>query len=426
MYWPKLTTDKIKSRVFDALNKNINYRKALVLGVPGTYLDSEVFYDDAPFLENAPFLSTLIANPNHIGCHTTGETEKVFKGTQELERELITICAEQIFEGDSNGQDGYVASGGTEANIQAMWIYRNYFMAEHKAKINEIAVMYSEDSHYSFSKGSNLLNLRPLVIKVSESTRAIDFTDLKEKLNEAKRSGIQFFIVNVNLSTTMFGSVDDVDKVIELLIENNVVFKLHIDAAFGGFIYPFTNPKSQYTFKNPHITSITIDAHKMMQTPYGTGIFLVRKGYLQYVCTEEAQYVSGKDHTLCGSRSGANAIAVWMILHNYGSEGWKAKMQSLIDRTTELCSQLDKLGVDYFRNEFLNIVAIKAKHISKTIAEKYILVADTHDGEPQWWKIVMLPHITRGNIDSFINDLKSEVKKNNLEKHNNENNKIYK
>ena len=106
MYWPKLTTDKIKSRVFDALNKNINYRKALVLGVPGTYLDSEVSYDDAPFLENAPFLSTLIANPNHIGCHTTGEAEKFFKGTQELERELITICAEKIFAGTPGEQDG--------------------------------------------------------------------------------------------------------------------------------------------------------------------------------------------------------------------------------------------------------------------------------------------------------------------------------
>lgn len=426
MYWPKLTTDKIKSRVFDALNKNINYRKTLVLGVPGTYLDSEVFYDDAPFLENAPFLSTLIANPNHIGCHTTGEAEKVFKGTQELEREVIAICAEQIFSGTPGEQDGYVASGGTEANIQAMWIYRNYFMAEHKAQINEIGVIYSEDSHYSFSKGTNLLNLQPIVINVDKSTRAIELCDFKKKLDEAKQKGIRYFIVNMNLSTTMFGSVDDIDKITGLLIENKIVFKLHVDAAFGGFIYPFTNPQSSFAFKNPLITSITIDAHKMMQTPYGTGIFLIRKGFLQYVCTEEAQYVTGKDHTLCGSRSGANAVAVWMILHNYGSEGWKMKMQSLIDRTSELCEQLDKLNIEYYRNGFLNIVAIKGKHISKTIAEKYILVADTYNGEPQWWKIVMMPHITRGNIDSFINDLKSEVKKNNLEKQNNENNKIYK
>ncbi|MEO6902999.1 MAG: pyridoxal-dependent decarboxylase [Bacteroidia bacterium] len=410
MYWPKLTSDKIKTRVFDALSKNINYRKAHILGIPGTYLDSEVFYDDAPFLENAPFLSTLIANPNHIGCHTTGEAEMIFRGTQELDKELIDICAEQIFDGSPNEQDGYVASGGTEANIQALWIYRNFFIKEKKATINEIALVYSEDSHYSFAKGTNLLNIESIVVPVDENTRELLLSNLEEKLNEAIAKGIKYFIVNLNLSTTMFGSVDDIDGVTNLLTKKNIVFKLHIDAAFGGFIYPFTNPKSLFTFQNPFITSFTIDAHKMMQTPYGTGIFLIRKGFMQYVCTEEAQYVTGQDHTLCGSRSGANAISIWMILHNHGSDGWKIKMQALLDRTTELCIQLDRLGIRYFRNPFLNIVTIRANCISKILAEKYILVPDNHGNEPKWWKIVMMSHITRGTIDLFINDLKAEMK----------------
>ncbi|MDF2438684.1 MAG: PLP-dependent enzyme glutamate decarboxylase [Bacteroidota bacterium] len=386
----------------------MNYRKSMVLGIPGTYLDSEVFYEDAPFLENAPFLSTLIANPNHIGCHTIGETEKIFKGTQEMEREMISICAEQVFGGNEAEQDGYVASGGTEANIQALWIYRNYFVKEYDAKINEIAVVYSEDSHYSFAKGANLLNLRSLVVNVNSDTRAIDTRDLKTKIRDVQKEGVNFFIVNLNLSTTMFGSVDDIDTVVDFLAENNLNFRLHIDAAFGGFIYPFTNPENSFSFKNAYITSITIDAHKMMQTPYGTGIFLIRKGFMKYVCTEEAQYVTGKDHTLCGSRSGANAIAIWMILHNYGSEGWKMKMQSLVDRTTELCCQLDKLGIEYFRNPFLNIIAIRAKYISSNIADKFVLVPDKHE-DPHWWKIVMMPHITKGNIDTFISELKTQT-----------------
>ena len=171
MYWPKLTSDKIKKRVFDALNKNVNYRKTPILGVPATYLDSEVFYDDAPFLENAPFLSTLIANPNHIGCHTLNGAEKIFIGTQELEKELIKLCAEQIFGGEEDAQDGYVASGGTEANIEAIWIYRNYFTNQYAANVNEIGVIYSEDSHYSLSKAVNLLNINSIVINTDENNR---------------------------------------------------------------------------------------------------------------------------------------------------------------------------------------------------------------------------------------------------------------
>ena len=380
------------------------------MGVPATYLDSEVFYDDAPFLENAPFLSTLIANPNHIGCHTLNGAEKLFNGTQELEKELIKLCAEQIFVGENDQQDGYVASGGTEANIEALWIYRNYFISEYKANVNQIAVIYSEDSHYSLSKGINLLNITSIVIDVDENTRELLISDFEKKIESALISGISYFIVNLNLSTTMFGSVDNINTVTTFLNKKNIIYKLHVDAAFGGFIYPFSNLDSSYTFKNINISSFTIDAHKMLQTPYGTGIFLIRKGLMQYVKTQEAQYVTGTDHTLCGSRSGANAIAVWMVLHNYGSEGWKTKMQALIDRTTDVCCELDKLGIHYYRNPYINIIAIRATDISTTIAEKYFLVPDSHEHEPQWWKIVVMPHITRGAIDSFVNDLKMGIK----------------
>ncbi|MES2287180.1 MAG: aminotransferase class I/II-fold pyridoxal phosphate-dependent enzyme [Bacteroidota bacterium] len=409
MYWPKLTSDKIKKRVINALNKNVNYRKTPILGVPATYLDSEVFYDDAPFLENAPFLSTLIANPNHIGCHTLNGTEKIFIGTQELEKDLIKLCAEQIFGGEEDAQDGYVASGGTEANIEAIWIYRNYFINQYEANVKEIGVIFSEDSHYSLSKAVNLLNINSIVINTDENNRELLLSDMEKKVDSALAKGIKYFIVNMNLSTTMFGSVDDIDKVTALLNKKKINYKLHIDAAFGGFIYPFTNTSNSYSFKNPNITSITIDAHKMLQTPYGTGIFLIRKGYMQYVKTTEAQYVPGTDHTLCGSRSGANAVAVWMVLHNHGSEGWKTKMRSLVDRTTDVCCQLDDLGIRYFRNPYINIIAIHATDIPSSVAEKYFLVVDSHEHEPKWWKIVIMPHITRGAIDTFINDLKSEI-----------------
>ncbi len=411
MHWPKLTSDKIKKRIIEALTKNVNYRKTPILGVPATYLDPEVFYDDAPFLNNAPFLSTLIANPNHIGCHTLGgDTEKLFKGTQEIEKELIKLCAEQIFYGNPDAQDGYIASGGTEANIEALWIYRNFFIKQYNAQPNEIALIYSEDSHYSLAKGSNILNINSIKISVEPTNRILNLLELEKKTELAKANGIKHFIVNMNLSTTMFGSVDDIDKVTMLLNRKNINYKLHVDAAFGGFIYPFSNPENSYTFKNPYITSFTIDAHKMLQTPYGTGIFLIRKGYMQYVRTTEAQYVAGTDHTLCGSRSGANAIAVWMVLHNYGSEGWKTKMQTLVDKTTDICYQLDEIGIRYFRNPYLNIIAIHASGISGSVASKYFLVADSYEHEPQWWKIVVMPHITRGSIDSFISDLKSEIK----------------
>ena len=127
--WNKKSQEEIKEYVFNALNKNVNYNTQNVLGIPASYLNDEVFSQDETFLKEAPFMSSLVKNPNHIGCHTLGNSEGYFSGTQKIEQELIELSAVDILKGKPQEQDGYVASGGTEANIQAIWIYRNYFLS---------------------------------------------------------------------------------------------------------------------------------------------------------------------------------------------------------------------------------------------------------------------------------------------------------
>jgi len=409
MNWPKLTAHKIRSRIFEALSKNANYRSRSILGLPGTFLDTEIFYDNAPFLRDAPFISTLIANPNHIGCHTLGsDGEEMFAGTQEIEKDLVRICAEEILKADPGSYDGYMATGGTEANIEALWIFRNYFMREEHAVPSEIGIVCSEDAHYSVAKGANLLGLHTILFKVEEDTREVNINDLEQKLKTAVNKGFNYFIVVLNLSSTMFGSVDDIDKITTLFNLQHLNFKLHVDAAFGGFIYPFTNADSRYNFLNQNIISVSLDGHKMLQAPYGTGLFIIRKNYMKYALTEEATYVKGKDYTLCGSRSGANAVCVWMILHAHGSVGWSVKMSQLLDKTSHVCSALDEMGVSYYRNPFVNIIAIKSQYISQQLARNFYLVPDTYDGVPGWYKIVVMPHVDQVILDHFLNDLSAE------------------
>lgn len=411
MYWEKFTQVAINKHIKDALKENVDFKRSALLGIPGTFLDDKIFYDNAPFLEDAPFLQTLIANPNHIGCHTlsNNNSEPFFKGTQALEKQVISICAEQIFKAKANHYDGYVASGGTEANIQAMWIYRNYFMSEHCAKPTEIALLYSEDAHYSMTKGGNLLGIKSLVLPVSNETREIKLEALNKIVEKALSNGIKYFIVVQNMGTTMFGSIDNLNAMTDYLDGKALHYKLHIDAAFGGFIIPMSNQTPEYTFSNPNVSSFTLDGHKMLQTPYGTGIFLIRKKLMQHVETKEAKYVHGNDFTICGSRSGANAIAVWMTLRIHGSDGWKANIQNLLDRTTTVCNQLDRLGVKYYRDELVNIIAISANYISNNLSAKYHLIPDNTTEAPKWWKIVVMQHVKQGVLDAFLSDLKSEL-----------------
>lgn len=405
MAWIKKEQEEIKKYVFSALAKNTSYTEEVVLGVPASYLDSRVFSQDDAILKDAPFLSTLVQNPNHIGCHTLDNSESFFKGTHDIEREVISICSEDILQAEPNSIDGYVASGGTEANIQAIWIYRNYYFEEKNAKHNEIAILCSEDCHYSMDKAANLLNVNLYKVKTDNNDFSLSEPSIEEQIDIAIAQGNKYFIVIVNMMTTMFGSVDDYNTYVSPLQAKKIEFKMHVDAAFGGFYYPFSNKECKLNFANKHITSVTLDAHKMAQAPYGTGIFLIRKGLMQYATTKEASYVAGDDSTLIGSRSGANAISIWMILSKYGPNGWMEKIFILQKRTDWLCEKLDDMKVEYFRNPFSNIVTIKSDYLSNELAEKYGLVPDNHHSA-KWFKIVIMDHVQIEKMEPLLIELK--------------------
>lgn len=408
-FWKKLSQEERKQRIQSALSENVNFAKDASLGYPASKLDGRVFYDDAPFLKDAPTLQTYVANPNNIGCHTFGTSEKAFSGTQEIEREVLNALAVDLFKAKENEFDGYIAPGGTEANIQAIWVFRNEFLHNYGAKLEEIVILTSEDTHYSIPKASNLLQIEWLKIPVGFENREIDTVALDQIIKKALANGKKYFIAISNMGTTMFGSVDNPDDYTSVLEQNNATYRLHIDAAYGGFVYPFSNQNSTINFSNPKISSITIDAHKMLQAPYGTGIFVCRKGLIENVLTKEAAYVEGMDLTLCGSRSGANAVAVWMILFTYGANGWFEKVSVLQMRTQYLCNKLDKLNIKYFREPFMNIVTIHAESIPLEIAEKYDLVPQQHNEQNRWYKIVLMDHVEVEHLTTFIDELKATI-----------------
>jgi len=403
--WIKKSQEEIKEHVFKALNENVNFNTQNVLGIPASFLDEEIFSQDESFLKEAPFMSSLVKNPNHIGCHTLENSEGYFAGTQKIEKELIELCAVDILKGKPLEHDGYVASGGTEANIQAIWIYRNYFIREFNAKPDEICIICSEDSHYSMDKSSNLLSISISKISVNQENRLISKKSIIAQITNAKAIGKKYFIVVANMMTTMFGSVDDVRLYIEALNDAKVIFKIHVDGAFGGFYYPFSNENNELNFLNQYVSSVTLDAHKMAQAPYGTGIFIIKKGFMKYVNTEQASYVEGQDSTLIGSRSGANAVSVWMILMKNGPFGWFEKIYILQKRTQWLCKELKDLSIGFYRHPASNIITIKNKWVSKDLAKKFGLVPDNHLN-PKWYKIVVMNHVSMEKLTLLINNIK--------------------
>ena len=136
MFWPQQSFESLKTAVLSALNKNASFYDHNIMGLPATYLDPHIFPADADFLSNAPFIRSFIENPNHIGLHTYDKSIPSFHGTQQLELDLLRICAEEIFKAKPNSYDGYVSPGGVtpggdggEPSLDAIYSQSSLFCA---------------------------------------------------------------------------------------------------------------------------------------------------------------------------------------------------------------------------------------------------------------------------------------------------------
>lgn len=402
MSWPALPHDEVQRRVQRALASNRSYRSHDVLGLPGTVLDQQVF-PIGPEVRARAWLYTAVENPNHIGCHTLGPSEPAFAGTQVLEREVITLCAEQILGAAPGIVDGYVASGGTESNIQAIWAFRNRWRAE-GVPVERIGILCSVDTHYSLHKAADLLGLSIQLIEVDRWTRRLTRPAVEAAVDALLERGITHVAAVLTMGTTMFGTVEAPEPMLDVLQARGVPVQVHVDAAFGGFVYPFIRPDQPLSFRDPRIQTITLDAHKMLQAPYGTGIHLARRGLLEHTTTKTAAYVPGLDCTLSGSRSGANAVAVWMILQTWGYEGGRRFVSDLAQRAQDLSNDLNDLGIRTVHTDGMNVVAMRDEDVPRPLSERLLLVADRHDA-PEWRKIVVMEHVTDQAIASFLEEI---------------------
>jgi glutamate/tyrosine decarboxylase-like PLP-dependent enzyme len=205
---------------------------------------------------------------------------------------------------------GHLTSGGTFANLEALWVAGQL---GHTKKGTPKAIAASDQAHYTHSRISGVLGL-PFISIPSDERGCMDLVVLEALLETA-----QIATVVVTLGATAIGSVDPLDKI--LLLQKKYKFRIHVDAAYGGYFTLVSNlsPETRAAFDAiQHADSIVIDPHKHGLQPYGCGCVLFRDpavGRL-YQHNSPYTYFSSKDLHLgeisleC-SRAGASAVALW-------------------------------------------------------------------------------------------------------------------
>lgn len=319
----------------------------------------------------------------------------LFPGTKELEEKVIKMMGDML--GDKNAC-GYITTGGTESNIQALRTARNLCNKKHPN------VVVPASAHFSFDKIADLLGI--------EIRKAALDSEFKVDMESAGALIDDNTIALVGIAgSTEFGQIDPIDKLAELALSNNLF--LHVDAAFGGFVIPFLDRKYDFDFSVKGVTSITADPHKMgMSTIPAGGLLFKEEACLLPLEIDTPYLTIRKQHSLAGTRSGGAVAAAYAVMMHLGMEGYREIVGRCMKMTERLVEGVKEFGVEPLIDPVMNIVALdvlELDEVRKKLRVKGWTTSITRT--PRAMRLIIMPHLSEEALELFISDLGTCLKK---------------
>ncbi len=296
------------------------------------------------------------------------ETSKAFTP---MERQVLGMIHRLVYEEDGAFYRkwmhdpryalGAMCSGGTVANLTALWVARNRaFPAEgsfrglHQEGLfralkyygyEGAAIVVSRRGHYSLRKAADVLGLgREALIPVdTDDDNRIQTDALRDKCLELHRQKIKVMAICGVAGTTETGNVDPLDGMADIAREFGAHF--HVDAAWGGPTL-FSRSHKHLLRGIEKADSVTFDAHKQLYVPMGVGLVVFKDPSLASAVEHHAQYIIRKGSrdlgstTLEGSRPGMS-----MLIHSglkiLAREGYEILIDQGIEKAQTFASMIN-------------------------------------------------------------------------------------
>jgi tyrosine decarboxylase/aspartate 1-decarboxylase len=306
-----------------------------------------------------------------------------YETVAEVERSVVEILGELV---GLEEPAGYVTSGGSEANVQALRIARN------RASTNDPNVVAPASAHFSFHKAAGVLGLELRTAPLDDDLRAN--TAAMRELADADTVAV----VGV-AGSTEYGRVDPIPEIAAIAEEVSAL--CHVDAAWGGFQLPFTD--HAWNFAHAAIDTMTIDPHKLGRAVVPAGGLLARdEGLLDALAVETPYLESRSQATLTGTRSGAGVASARAALDALWPGGYHEQAARGQANADWLATELDARGYSVVAPELPLVAADIPEQEFDALREIGWRLSRTAAGEV---RVVCMPHVTREMLRAFVADI---------------------
>lgn len=303
----------------------------------------------------------------------------------EIEKSVVRWLCEMM--GMPEGSSGILTSGGSLANFAAVHTARVIKLPENFSS----GVLYASDqTHHSITRAARLAGFPKANVRTvpTDSACRIEIEALRKMIRTDRTNGLMPFLLVANAGTINTGAVDDLEALSKVCAEENMWF--HIDAAWAG-TFRLTDHGKKLMRGTENADSITIDPHKALYIPFGTGALLVKDvRTLKKAHTTDAVYlpddqedleIINPSHISPELSRNLRGLQTWLPIKVHGITPFKNNMEEKLQLTLWATEQLRKiprlsivtepqLAIVTFTYDGKNIPQDKTDEINKAIIAK--------------------------------------------------------
>lgn len=267
----------------------------------------------------------------------------------ELEADVLRWLCSIV--GYGSGAWGLLTSGGSLATFCGVVTAREARLGDDH-DLRDARIYVTAQAHHSVGKAVRLAGFGRqtlCAVGVDEDLR-MDPQALAARIDADRAAGRVPCLVVIAAGTTNTGVIDPLEAIADVCAERGVW--LHVDAAYGG---PFvlTERGSRRLAGIDRADSITLDPHKGLFLPYGSGCLLVREGrYLAQAHAAEADYLQdlGDAGTPSPHAYGPElsrpfrGLRLWLPLQLHGVAAFRRALDEKLDQTEWATRRLRELA----------------------------------------------------------------------------------
>lgn len=269
-------------------------------------------------------------------------------GLAQIEKNVLDWIAASL--GMPEATSGIFTSGGSLANLTAIVTARHDRLPPDFLR----GTLYCSDQiHHSVTKAARIAGFPSERVRVlpSDAELRLDPNRLEAAIAADRALGLSPFSVVASAGTTNTGAIDPLDAIAKICARERLW--LHVDAAYGGF-FAWTERGRARLGGIELADSVTLDPHKSLFLPYGTGCLLVRdREALRRAHAERGAYLpaQGPDPDwvdACDlspelSRE-ARGLRVWLPLKLHGARAFREALDEKIDLARHAADAIAKMS----------------------------------------------------------------------------------